>query len=107
MSCGASVTHENDTSSRDLKRFLAWLLSKERMLDMPGQGRTFRRQTACFWHVWPIPEYVDEVYRVVFVDGIYLAKDVVILIARSEEHVLSWYLARSESARAYKVCTVY
>lgn len=68
---------------------------------MPGEGRTFRRQTEKFWKIWPIPDVVDEVHRVVYVDGIYLGRDAVVLIARSDEHILSWHLARSESARAY------
>lgn len=45
-------------------------------------GRAFRRRTAEFREVWPMPECVDEVHRVVFVDGIYLARDLVVLIAR-------------------------
>lgn len=102
VSCGSSGVHGNDVSSRDLKRFVRWLLSKERQLDMPGGGRTFRRHAERLWRVWPIPDYVDEVHRVVFVDGIWLGRDAVVLIARSESHVLSWHLARSESSRAYE-----
>lgn len=68
---------------------------------MPGAGRSFRRSTEKFWKVWPIPEQTGEVHRVVFVDGIYLARGAVVLIARSETHVLSWYLARSETSAAY------
>ncbi len=102
VSCGASTTHTNDTTQRELKRFLGWLLSKERQLDMPGQGRSFRRIAEKFWRIWPLPDPVDEIHRVIFVDGIYIAHDAVVLIARSEEHVLSWYLARSETSRAYR-----
>lgn len=100
-SCGASTTHSNDTTARDLKAFLSWLLSKEKQLDMPGGGRTFRRHTKAFWEIWPMPEVVDEIHRVVYVDGIYLTRNVVILIACSDEFVLSWYLARSENSRAW------
>ena len=64
-------------------------------------GRAFRRRTAEFWEVWPMPECVDEVHRVVFVDGIYLARDLVVLIARSEGHVLSWHMARAETKAAW------
>ena len=45
-------------------------------------GRAFRSRTAEFREVWPMPECVDAVHRVVFVDGIYLARDIVVLIAR-------------------------
>ena len=101
-SCGASATHRNDVDARDLSAFLAWLLSKDTQADMPGGGRSFRRRTARFWSIWPMPEVVDEIHRVVYVDGIYLARDVVVLIACSDDHVLSWYLARAETTRAWR-----
>ena len=101
-SCGASSVHGNNTDARELKAFLGWLLSRERQCDMPGGGRTFRRRMRRFWEVWPMPEVVDEVHRVVYVDGIYVARDLVVLIACSDEHVLSWYMARGETKRAWK-----
>lgn len=100
--CGASAVHGNDTSGRDLERFLGWLLSRDVQSDMPGQGRSFRRLAARFWPIWPMPPMVDEVHRVVHVDGIWLARDAVVLVACGEEHVLSWYLARSETSRAWE-----
>lgn len=53
------------------------LMSKGTRLSMPGQGRTFRRRTAEFWRVWPMPEPTGEVHRALFVDGIWLARDLV------------------------------
>ena len=100
--CGASSVHENDVTARDLSLFLNWLLSKDTQISMPGQGRTFRRRTSKFWEIWPLPEIVDEVHRVIYVDGIYIARNVVILIACSDEYVLSWYLARSENSRSWR-----
>lgn len=100
--CGASLVDKIDNSAKRLDEFLGWLLSKERQADMAGAGRTFRRRTAEFWHLWPLPPVTGEVCRVVFVDGIYLARNACVLIARSEEHVLGWYVARSESSRAYE-----
>ena len=102
VSCGASAVHGNDTAARDLSAFVGWLLSRETQLDMPGQGRTFRRRTARFWSIWPMPEVVDEVHRVVYVDGIWIARDCVVLIACSDEHVLSWHLARAETTAAWR-----
>ena len=66
---------------------------------MPGQGRTFRRRTAGFWRVWPMPEPTGEVHRVLFVDGIWLARDLVVLIAHDGGRVVSWYMARAEASR--------
>lgn len=101
-SCGASSTHRIDSTAKELTSFLRWLFSKDRQLDMPGYGRTFRRRALKFWKLWPLPETVDEIHRVIYVDGIYLSRNLVILIACSDEHVLSWHLARSENSRAWK-----
>lgn len=100
--CNASCTHGNDISQRELNAFLRWLLSNESQSNMPGQGRTFRRHAMRFWGIWPMPEVVDEIHRVIYVEGIYLARGVCILIACSADHVLSWYLARGETTRAWK-----
>lgn len=48
-----------------------------------------------------MPDVVDEVHRVIYVDGIWLEKDVVILIACSDSYVLSWYLARAETTQSW------
>lgn len=101
-SCGASATHSNDVAARELAAFVGWLLSRGTQADMPGRGRTFRRRAALFWPIWPMPEVVDEVFRVVHVDGIWIARDCVVLIACSDEHVLSWHLARAETTAAWR-----
>ena len=49
----------------------------------------------------PLAPLIDEVHEVVFVDGIHLGRKAVVLIACSEEHVLGWYVARSENSRAW------
>lgn len=101
-SCGASATLSYDDAAARLGEFLAWLTSKETQSSMPGRGRTFRRRTAEFWRVWPMPEPTGEVHRVLFVDGIWLARDLVVLIAHDGRFVVSWYMARSESSRAWE-----
>lgn len=105
--CGSSATHSISTDERDLKAFLSWLMSKEAQADMPGRGRTFRRRTSRFWRIWPMPEATGEAHKVVYVDGIYLARNVCVLIACSDEHVLAWYLCRAETARAWKALMAY
>ena len=49
-----------------------------------------------------MPELGGEVYRALYVDGIYLAKDLVVLIACTESHVVSWYMAQRETSRAWE-----
>lgn len=99
--CRATRTNAIDNDAKQLRAFLTWLLSKDRQVDMAGGGRTFRNRTARFWALWALPPIVDEIHRVVYVDGIYIARDVVVLIACSDEHVLGWYLARSENAGSW------
>ena len=98
--CGAPSTHSIDTEARELRRFLEWLLSKERQVDMAGEGRTFRRGSERFWRLWPLPRGVDEVCRAIYVDGIHIARDAVVPIAASDDCVLGWRLARSENSEA-------
>jgi hypothetical protein len=102
MSCKSTATRKIDNTAKQLTIFLKWLLSGQRQADMPGRGRTFRRKCSRFWQTWPIADHVGEVHRVVFVDGIYLTRNVVILIARTDDYVIGWYMARSENSRAWK-----
>lgn len=69
---------------------------------MAGGGRSFRRRCARFWKLWPLPPLIDEMHRVVYVDGIYLGRSCVILIARSEYYILGWYVAKSENSHAWR-----
>ena len=99
--CGSSTFHAINNDAKELEAFVRWLLSNETQAKMPGQGRTFRRHTARFWELWPMPEIVDEVHKVIYVDGIHLSRGVCILIACSDEHVLSWHLARAETTQSW------
>ena len=71
--CGASTTVRYDDTAARFDELLSRLLSKDTQLEMPGAGRTFRRRTAEFWEVWPMPVPDGEFHRVLFVDGIWLA----------------------------------
>ena len=44
---------------------------------------------------------IDEVHEVIFVDGIHLGPNAVVLIAQTPDCVLGWYAARSENSRAW------
>ena len=81
--CGASTTVRYDDTATRLDEFLGWLLSKDSRAAMPGGGRSFRRRTAEFWEVWPMPVPDGELHRVLYVDGIWVARDLVVLICCS------------------------
>ena len=99
--CKMAFSPKIDNSAKQLKTFLKWLFSRERQSDMPGGGRTFRRKTAKFWNVWPLPPVVETKRDVVFVDGIYLGRHACILICCDRDHVLGWYLCRYEHSAAW------
>ncbi len=98
---GASLVDRIDNFAKRLDEFLGCLLSKGRQAGMPGGGRTFRGRTQEFWRVWPLPPFTGEACRAVFVDGIHLSRRACVPMARSEEHVLGWCVARSENSGAH------
>lgn len=98
-SCGSSAVRKNDTSARLLKVFVTWLLGKRSQSELPFKPRTFRAKTARFWRLWPIVPICDEVHHVVFMDGIWLAKKCVVLIACTNDFVIGCHLARSENSK--------
>ena len=100
-SCSTTKIHSINSDAKQLKVFLDWLMSRKRQVDMDVSGRTFRRNTSKFWRYWALPPLIDEIHRVVYVDGIHLGRKAVILIACSDEYVLGWYLARHEHTRAW------
>jgi hypothetical protein len=101
LECGATFTRKIDNTAKLLDMFLGWLLGGRTQDELPVPARTFRHKCARFWSIWPLAPATGEVHRVVFVDGIYLARNVVVLIASTEEHVIGWYMARSESSRSW------
>lgn len=69
---------------------------------MPGEGRSFRRNHSKFWEIWPMPPKIEEHKSVVFVDGIYLARNICVLICCDERNVLGWYVCKYERAEAWE-----
>lgn len=101
-SCKATKTHAINSDAKQLKIFLDWLLSRKRQTDIThATDRTFRNRTARFWKYWALPPLIDEIHKVVYVDGFHLGRKAVVLIACSDECVLGWYLARHEHTQAW------
>lgn len=96
--CGASAVRKNNVDARHLKRFVTWLLGKQSQAELAICTRTFRAQTARFWELWPILPPVDEICHVIYMDGLWLSRRCVMLIAMSDTHVLGCHVARSESS---------
>ena len=99
--CQITTLNEIDSTAKHLDEFVAWLLGRRRQVDLPGGGRSFRRRCEPLWQLWPFSPIVDEVHEVIFVDGIHLGRNAVVLIAQTPDCVLGWYAARSENSRAW------
>lgn len=100
--CKFTFTNSYDKTVQSFQSFLKWLFSKGTQKGMVGQGRSFRRHTAMFWEYWALPPKVEMPSKVIYVDGIYLARKACILIACNDTYVLGWYLCRYENARAWE-----
>ena len=100
-SCGASTTQNYSKDKTYFTLFLKWLLSKHSQKECGMSARTFRDKTSKYWDIWPMAPLCDEVHHVIEVDGIWLKRSVVILIATTPDHVVGWHLARSESSQAW------
>ena len=99
--CGASSVRKMDSSAKALSSLLSWLMSKSSIAE-PGTSRaTFWRKTAWIWRIWPIAPYTGEVFDVVFLDGIWMGRKAVVLIAYADGHVVAWHLAQSECTSAW------
>lgn len=99
--CCLTKTKVIDSRAKRLEMFLEWLMSKSTQEEMGSSARTFRRKTSEFWDYWALPPLIDEIHRVVYIDGIHLGRRAVILIACTDDHVLGWYLARHEHSGAW------
>ncbi len=100
--CGASSVRKHDKAAKQLAAFLRWLLSKDAVAaDLETSRATFWRKTAWAWRIWPIAPSTGEVHGVVFLDGIWLRRKAVVLIAVAGGHVVGWHLAQTECAAAW------
>lgn len=99
--CGASSVRRIDNSAKSLEAFLRWLLSKDAIADLKTSRSTFWRKLSWIWGIWPIAPCTGELYDVVFLDGIWLGRRAVVLLAVANGHVVSWHLARSECSSAW------
>lgn len=100
-SCGASTSQSYDKTAKQLTLFLEWLLSKKAQSEMGMPARTFRSLTSRFWNLWPVAPVCDEVHHVVHVDGLWLGRKAVILIACTKDYVIGWHMCRQECSASW------
>lgn len=98
--CGASFVRHIDSAAKLLGLFLRWLFSRATQAEMGYSKATFKRLTSQFWEIWPVAPFTGEIHDVIFLDGIWIG-GVVVLIASTDKYVLTWHLARSESAQSW------
>lgn len=88
----------------DLELFVSWATSASSQARLcGGDDRAFRRRTRWCWQV-PVPAPRPEAGDLdqVFIDGIWLHHDWVLLIARGTAGVIGWQWAAGESTAAYR-----
>lgn len=99
--CGASVTHRIDNTAKLLKAFLVWLMGKHSLSEQSCSKATFERRAEMFWKLWPLSQPTGEVHDVLFVDGIYITRSLVVLIACTKRYVVAWHLAHCECSSSW------
>lgn len=97
--CGSSSAWRIVITAKWLGAFLRWLLGKASQGELGMTPRAFRRRTSAFWSLWPVLPVCDEVHQVVYMDGLWLTRKCVVLIACTDEHVISCHLAKSENSK--------
>ena len=97
--CGYSTTRRIDTKVRRFKLFLNWLTSKKTQEEMGYSRAKFKRLTHEFWNIWPIAFKTGEIFDTIFLDGIWIKRNCVVLIACSRENVIAWHLAKERKQR--------
>ena len=85
--CNISQVSCINSTAKYLDEFVAWLLGQRRQVGVPGGGRSFRRRCEPLWQLWPFSPIIDEVHDVIFVDGIHLGRNAVVLIAHTPNSV--------------------
>ena len=59
-----------------------------------------------YWKYWAMPSIYDEEIDVLYIDGTYLKRSACILIACTKDHVINWYVARSENSKSWKAMLI-
>jgi len=99
--CNASTTYSYRKNGNHFETFLDWLFGKKTQKETGQPDRTFRQQVQPYWNYWALPPIYEDKEAVIHVDGLYLARNIVVLIASGKQGPLGWYLARSESSHAW------
>lgn len=97
--CGCSSVRKIDSKAKWLSCFIKWLLGKFSQSELGMHPRYFRKKTSMFWRIWPVLPICDEIHHVVYMDGIWLTRRCVILIACTDDYVIGCHLARSENSK--------
>ena len=113
--CNASTTAATSTApgpdqdhtpqeTTDFALFISWVAPSSSQVQLcHGDDRALRRRTSWCWQVLvPTPNPAARELDQVFIDGIWLHHDWVLLIARTTTDVNGWQWAVRESTTAYQ-----
>lgn len=103
--CGASSTRQRPdvTAKHQLRRFLAWLLSKDAQTQQggPSAARQFRRDTSWCWSIEPRLDPVTSPHHTILVDGIYIGSWCLLIAVTEDLQTLAWQWCARESRAAW------
>ena len=98
--CSSSLTYNN--LIKKFNQFINWLLHKNTLNEQTIPARTLARHNDDFWKYWAMPSIYDEQIDVLYIDATFLKRSACVLIARTDKHVINWYVARSENSNSWK-----
>lgn len=96
--CGSSTSRTYDHRAADLRSGLDWLFFTRTLAQGPVSARTQQRRNRLIWSLMPPVPLVLQRHDVVQVDGIWLHRRAVVLVAVADGHVIGWRVARHEDS---------
>ena len=96
--CGSSTSRTYDHRAADLRSGLDWLFFTRTLAQGPVSARTQQRRNRLIWSLMPPVPLVRQRHDVVQVDGIWLHRRAVVLVAVADGHVIGWRVARHEDS---------
>jgi hypothetical protein len=92
----------------DLEMFVKWLLDKPTIAQSTGISRqAFWKKTAWCWGVQPVIIPPTKPSKILFIDAVYIKRNVCCIVIRNEENVVAKHWCEYESYFAYQEALKY
>ena len=91
------------STAKHLEEFLAWLLSRQRQADIPGESSSCHRRSEPLRQLWSLSPVIDEIRDIIFVLGVHQGSNAVVLIAQAPDYVLGGCTTKTTQTNGSKV----